>query len=48
MTAEAAQLSDDITNRKQLLVKIEEKLQQAEEVRRSSKTKLIFKPNAAI
>nr|XP_040018850.1 coiled-coil domain-containing protein 113-like isoform X2 [Gasterosteus aculeatus aculeatus] len=33
VTAEAAQLSDDITNRKQLLVKIEEKLQQAEEER---------------
>ncbi|KAL6107047.1 ccdc113 [Pungitius sinensis] len=33
VTAEAAQLSDDIANRKQLLVKMEEKLQHAEEER---------------
>ncbi|KAM8891801.1 LOW QUALITY PROTEIN: cilia- and flagella-associated protein 263 [Spinachia spinachia] len=41
VTAEAAQLGDHIASRKQLLVKIEEKLQRAEEVRH-------FKPNAVI
>ena len=47
VTLEAAELSNDITNRKQLLERIEAKILQAEEVCHSSENYSYLKSNVA-